>query len=173
MKIVVTDACIFIDVIELQLTAKFFGLELDIHTTRDVFDELFQEQQQILEAYQENNRLTVHILTPKEKMELLSEEFPKALSPEDQSVVFIAKKLGAVLLSSDKPVRNLAKKLSIEYHGMIWIFDQLVQQGQLTGGSAAERITQMVNSNLIYRNNQEMQMEVEKRVKKWSKTEEK
>jgi hypothetical protein len=72
MKIVVTDACIFIDVIELQLTTKFFGLELDIHTTRDVFDELFLEQQQILEAYQENNRLTVHILTPEEKLELLS-----------------------------------------------------------------------------------------------------
>jgi hypothetical protein len=36
MKIVVTDACIFIDVIELQLTGRFFGLNLDIHTTADV-----------------------------------------------------------------------------------------------------------------------------------------
>ncbi len=169
MKIVVTDACIFIDVIELQLTAKFFGLELDIHTTRDVFDELFQEQQQILEAYQENNRLTVHILTPEEKIELLSEEFPKSLSPEDRSVVFIAKKLEAVLLSSDKPVRNLAKKLSIEYHGMIWIFDQLVEQGHLSGQEASAKITFMVSSNLIYRNNHEMQSEVEKRIKTWLK----
>jgi predicted nucleic acid-binding protein len=167
MKIVVTDACIFIDVIELQLTAKFFGLELDIHTTQDVFDELFQDQQQILEAYQENNRLTIHNLTPEEKIELFSEEFPKSLSPEDRSVVFIAKKLGAVVLSSDKPVRNLAKKLSIEYHGMIWIFDQLVQKGQLTGENAAESITQMVHSNLIYRNNKEMQFEIEKRIKAW------
>ena len=169
MKIVVTDACIFIDVIELQLTAKFFGLELDIHTTRDVFDELFQEQQQILEAYQENNRLTVHILAPEEKIELLSEEFPKALSPEDRSVVFIAKKLDAVLLSSDKPVRNLAKKLSIEYHGMIWIFDQLVEQGHLSGQEASAKIAFMVSSNLIYRNNHEMQAEVEKRIKTWLK----
>ena len=167
MKIVVTDACIFIDVIELQLTAKFFGLELDIHTTRDVFDELFPEQQQILEAYQENSKLTVHILTPKEKIELLSEEFPKALSPEDQSVVFIARKLDAILLSSDKPVRNVAKKLSIEYHGMIWVFDQLVQHGLLSKEEGAAKITQMVASNLIYRNNQDMLIEVEKRVKEW------
>lgn len=169
MRIVVTDACIFIDVIELQLTAKFFGLELDIHTTRDVFDELFKEQQQILEAYQQNKKLTVHILTSEEKIELLAETFPKALSPEDQSVVFIARKLDAILLSSDKPVRNMAKKLSIEYHGMIWIFDQLVEQGLLKGEEASAKITSMVNSNLIYRNNQEMQVEVGKRIKTWLK----
>ncbi|HMI64938.1 MAG TPA: hypothetical protein VK517_02815 [Cyclobacteriaceae bacterium] len=167
MKIVVTDACIFIDVIELQLTPKFFGLELEIHTTQDVFDELFQEQQQILEAYQENNKLTVHILTPEEKIELLSEAFPKALSPEDRSVVFIAKKLDAVLLSSDKPVRKLAKKLSIEYHGMIWIFDQLVHHGLLSKEEGVAKITKMVATNLIYKNNQDMLIEVEKRVKEW------
>lgn len=169
MKIVVTDACIFIDVIELQLTAKFFGLEFDIHTSRDVFDELFEEQKQILEAYQENNKLTVHILTPEEKIELLTETFPKALSPEDQSVVFIARKLDAILLSSDKPVRNVAKKLTIEYHGMIWVFDQLVQHHLLDAAEATAKITQMVASNLIYRNNQEMQKEVAKRIKEWTK----
>jgi predicted DNA-binding protein (UPF0278 family) len=55
---------------------------------------------------------------------LLSAAMPKGLSPEDQSVIYVAQKLEAILLSSDKPVRKLAEKLSIEYHGMIWIFDQ-------------------------------------------------
>jgi hypothetical protein len=36
MKVVVTDACIFIDVIELQLTSRFFNLDVEIHTTADV-----------------------------------------------------------------------------------------------------------------------------------------
>lgn len=169
MKIVVTDACIFIDVIELQLTARFFALDLEIHTTRDVFDELYPEQQQILEAYQGNNKLTVHILSPKEKLDLLSAEFPTAMSPEDRSVVFVAQKLNAIVLSSDKPVRKVAKKMAIEYHGMIWIFDQLVNQGHLNGHEASTLITTMVKSNLIYRNNQEMQSEVEKRIKLWKK----
>lgn len=48
MKIVVTDACIFIDVIELQLTGRFFGLNLDIHTTADVLNELYTDQQHLL-----------------------------------------------------------------------------------------------------------------------------
>lgn len=169
MKLVVTDACIFIDVIELQLTAKFFGLALEIHTTRDVFDELYPEQQQILQAYQVNSKLTIHILSPTEKLALLEDSFPKALTPEDRSVVFIAQKLNAIVLSSDKPVRNVAKKLAIEYHGMIWIFDQLMEQGLLKGEEAAAKITLMVNSNIIYRNNLEMQAEVEKRIIKWLK----
>jgi predicted nucleic acid-binding protein len=169
MKVVVTDACIFIDVIELQLTAKFFELELEIHTTRDVFDELYGEQQQILEAYANTGRLAIHVLTSDEKEALLSALVPKGLSPEDQSVIYVAQKLQAILLSSDKPVRKLAEKLSIEYHGMIWIIDQLVQQGQLTGEIAAQKISVMMSANLIYRNNQEMQTEVDKRIKQWTK----
>src|SRR5438552_4005916 len=126
MKIVVTDACIFIDVIELQLTSKFFGLNLEIHTTIDVMNELYISQQQILEGYRTGNKLTIHVLSGQDQISLMSSEYPKALTPEDRSVILIATRLEAVVLSSDKPVRNYAKKLSIEYHGMIWIFDQLV-----------------------------------------------
>ncbi len=169
MKIVVTDACIFIDVIELQLTGKFFGLNLDIHTTADVINELYPAQQQILEGYRINNRLTVHVLSGAEQISLMSEEYPKALTPEDRSVVLIAKKLvDAIVLSGDKPVRNHAKKLCIEYHGMLWIFDQLVEQELITKPEATTRITALVNSNLIYKNNVEMQEEIGKRIKAWS-----
>lgn len=169
MKIVVTDACIFIDVIELQLTGRFFGLNLSIHTTTDVLNELYPDQQQILEGYKTSNLLTVHVLSGAEQLSLMTEDYPKALTPEDRSVVFIAKKLGdAVVLSSDKPVRNHAKKLCIEYHGMFWIFDQLVEQGLLTKSEAIAKITILVNSNLIYKNNSEMQEEVAKRIKTWA-----
>ena len=169
MKIVVTDACIFIDIIELQLTGRFFGLNLDIHTTADVLNELYSDQQQILEGYKTSNKLTVHVLSGAEQASLMTEVYPKALTPEDRSVVFIAKKLGdAVVLSSDKPVRNHAKKLCIEYHGMLWIFDQLVEQGLLTKAEAITKITTLVNSNLIYKNNAEMQAEVQTRINTWS-----
>lgn len=172
MKIVVTDACIFIDVIELQLTSRFFGLNLDIHTTADVLNELYPAQQQVLEGYKANSKLTVHILTGEEQTALMSEEFPKALTPEDRSVVFVAKKIGdAVVLSSDKPVRNHAKNLSIEYHGMLWIFDQLVEQEILTKPEAINKINTLVNSNMIYKNNGEMREEVAKRIKRWSSNE--
>ncbi len=44
MKIAVTDACIFIDLIELDLISDFFQLDLPLHTTVEVINELFQEQ---------------------------------------------------------------------------------------------------------------------------------
>ena len=170
MKIVVTDACIFIDVINLNLTAKFFGLELDIHTTAEVVNELFVSQQQILEGYKTNNKLTVHVLSGEEQLALMTETYPKALTPEDRSVVFIAQKLGdATVLSSDKPLRNYAKKLSIEYHGMLWIMDQLIDQGALAKAEGIAKLNAWINSNLIYRDNSEIQGEVDSRVKSWSK----
>lgn len=169
MKIVVTDACIFIDVITLNLTAKFFDLDLDIHTTADIINELYPEQKQILEGYKLSEKLTVHVLTGEEQLALMSEVHPKALTPEDLSVIFIARKLGNVtVLSSDKPLRKYAKKLSIEYHGMLWIMDQLVVQGAIPKPEAITKLNTWSNSNLIYRDNAEIKDEVDKRVKAWS-----
>ena len=169
MKIVVTDACIFIDVINLNLTAKFFRLELDIHTTADIINELYPNQKQILEGYKLSKKLTVHVLSGEEQLALMTGEHPKALSPEDLSVIFIARKLkGATVLSSDKPLRKYAEKLSIEYHGMLWIFEQLVAQGLLTQPEAITKLNVWINSNLIYRNNTEIKDEVDKMIKAWS-----
>lgn len=170
MKIVVTDACIFIDVINLNLTAKFFGLELEIHTTADIINELYPEQKQILEGYKSTTKLTVHVLSGEEQQALMQQKYPKALTPEDLSVIFIAQKLGdATVLSSDKPLRKYAKNLSIEYHGMLWILDQLVVQDLLPKPEAVAKLNSWIDSNLIYRDNTEIKDEVDKRIKAWSK----
>jgi hypothetical protein len=169
MKLVVTDACIFIDVIELQLTSEFFGLELEIHTTVDVIKELFSQQQQLLRAYEHGGKLTIHVLTPADQEAINKENFPRALSPEDCSVIYIARKLNATVLSSDKPVRTHAKNLSIEYHGMFWIFDKLVAEELLTGAAATAKLKSLMQSNIIYKGNQEMVKEAEKRYRIWSK----
>ncbi|MFM7856126.1 MAG: hypothetical protein ACKO96_30445 [Flammeovirgaceae bacterium] len=169
MKVVVTDACIFIDVIELQLTSKFFSLNLEIHTTQDVLNELYSAQYQILEGYEASNKLTVHNLTGEEQLLLMADKYPNSLTPEDRSVIFIAEKIKATILSSDKEVRKYAKKLSIDYHGMLWIFDELVEREILTKAEAVSKITQMRTSNFMYRNNQELQSEIQKRIGKWAR----
>lgn len=170
MKVVITDACIFIDVIELQLTSLFFQLALEIHTTADVLNELYQSQQQILEGYKASNKLMVHVLTAQEQIELFTTPYPNALTPEDKSVLFVAKKLkDASVLSSDKLVRNCAKNQGIEYHGMLWILDQLVDQKLLAKPVASNKINALVNSNVIYKNNNELLTEINIRLKLWAK----
>ena len=52
MKVAITDACIFIELHHLLLTSVFFKLDIEIHTTVDVFNELYPEQQELLKAYE-------------------------------------------------------------------------------------------------------------------------
>lgn len=168
MKIAVTDACIFIDLIELKIIAEFFSLKLEIHTTIDVLNELFSDHQQILKAYESGSRLTIHNLKEYQITEIKEMAFPKSLSTQDQSVIYLASKLDAILLSSDKVARNHAGRLSIEYHGMFWIFDRLVEENCIIPSKAIEKLHQMVQTNIIYRNNIKLLKEAESRIKQWS-----
>jgi len=166
-KIAVTDACIFIDLYDLDLVASFFNLEIEIHTTSAVYFELYPQQQQVLKAYQSVDRLKVHNLQEKDFIEIYSEEYPKSLSETDKSVLHIANKINACVLSSDKTLRNCAKNKDIEYHGMIWIFDKLVETSVLTKNEAAIKLKQLVDTNFVFRNNQQLVAEIEKRLKIW------
>lgn len=167
IKIAVTDACIFIDLYDLGLVTSFFNLELEIHTTSAVYFELYDEQQQVLKAYQSVERLIVHNLKEEDFIQIHSEPYPKSLSETDRSVLHVANKLNACVLSSDKTVRNCAKNKDIEYHGMIWIFDNLVEANILTKKDAANKLKQLVATNFIFQNNKPLVDEIQKRLKLW------
>lgn len=167
-KIAVTDACIFIDLYDLQLVTLFFYLDIEVHTTSAVLYELYSEQQQILQAYQSVDKLTVHNLQESDFLEIYSEGYPKSLSEADKSVLHIANNLNACVLSSDKALRNCAKNKTIEYHGMIWIFDKLVETSALTKKEAINKLKQLVDTNFVFRNNQHLVAEIEKRLKLWT-----
>ena len=149
LKIAVTDACIFIDLYDLGLVAAFFNLEIEIHTTTSVYFELYPEQQQVLKAYQTVEKLLVHNLKEQDFIEIYSEEYPKSLSETDKSVL------------------HIANNKDIEYHGMIWIFDRLVEASLLTPNEAANKLKQIVATNFVFRNNQPLVAEIEKRLKIW------
>jgi len=167
VKIAVTDANIFIDLYDLGLTKSFFNLELEIHTTSAVLFELYSEQQEILQAYQSVGRLEVHNLQEQDFIEIYNENYPKSLSEADKSVLHVANKINACVLSSDKTLRNCAKNKEIEYHGMIWIFDKFVETVTLTPKEAKTKLHQLVASNFLFRNNQKLVVEIEKRLKLW------
>lgn len=169
MKLAVTDACIFIDLIDLQLSSEFFGLPIEIHTSLDVFNELYDDQKEILKAYQSVGKLIIHNLSPREKNKIQTTEFPRSLSDNDKTVIFLAEKLNARIISSDKAVRNFAKSKSIEYHGMFWIFDRLTELGLLSPADAIRKINRLFSSNIVYQNNEELIAEKKKRVAAWQK----
>lgn len=168
LKVAVTDACIFIDLYDLGLVASFFKLELEIHTTSSVYFELYSEQQQVLKAYQSVDKLFIHNLKEEDFLQIYSESYPKSLSETDKSVLHIANKINACVLSSDKTVRNYAKNKDIEYHGMIWIFDNLLEANILSEKEAVYKLKQLVATNFIFQNNKSLVDEIQKRFKLWS-----
>ncbi len=167
VKIAVTDANIFIDLYDLGLTKSFFNLELEVHTTSAVLFELYSEQQEILQAYQSVGRLSVHNLQEQDFIEIYNENYQKSLSEADKSVLHVANKINACVLSSDKTLRNCAKNKEIEYHGMIWIFDKFVETSTLTRKEARNKLKQLVATNFLFRNNQKLVEEIDKRLKLW------
>ena len=167
VRVAVTDANIFIDLYDLGLTKSFFNLELEIHTTSAVLYELYSEQQEVLQAYQSVGMLSVHNLQEQDFIEIYDENYPKSLSEADKSVLHVANKINACVLSSDKTLTNCAKNKEIEHHGMIWIFDKFVETTVLTSKEAKAKLNQLVASNFIFRNNQKLIEEIEKRLKNW------
>lgn len=170
MKIAITDACIFIDLIQLQLTSRFFKLPLEIHTSLEVFNELDSNQQEILNAYISVEKLVIHKLSPEEWSQIFVQPFPRSLSLNDKSVIYLAEKLNAIILSSDKAVRNWSKGKSIEYHGIIWILDKLVEKDLITASEAGTKLKLLVSTNIVYQNNIELEAEISKRMAKWSQS---
>lgn len=167
MKVAITDACIFIDLCQLQLITHFFNLELEVHTTIDVLNELWDEHQELLKGYRAAGRLTIHIARDTDKTAIASANYPRALSETDCSVLYFAAINKAIVLSSDKLVRNTAKRLAIPYHGMLWVFDQLVAAGLLPPPAAAAKLQELINTNIVFQNNRELVAEMQKRLKEW------
>jgi hypothetical protein len=168
MRIAITDACIFIDLHDLDLTISFFSLELEVHTSLDVFNELYPEQQQLLNAFTSVDKLKVHNLGDDDRNEIMGTKYPRALSEVDKTVLHLAVKHDAIVLSSDRSVRNYVKSQAIDYHGIIWIFDQFIEQKILTTEEARNKLLELIKLNLIYQNNTKLIKEFKKRLDKWN-----
>lgn len=70
--------------------ASFFKLDIQLHTTVDVVNELFPEQKQLLKAYESGKLLTVHNLGERDFIIMAKIPFPKGLSQEDKTVIYLA-----------------------------------------------------------------------------------
>ena len=167
MRLAITDTCIFIDLHELQLTETFFSLELEIHTSLDVFLELYPEQQSLLSLQEKSGKFIIHAISDEERGVIQTLPLPRGLSETDKTVLFLAEKTDSMVLSSDNLIRKTAKERGIERHGLIWIFDQLVVQKLLTFSEAHQKLSELKSLNLMYHNNPKLDAEIENRLQKW------
>lgn len=164
MIVTVNDSSIIFDLNAINLLDEFVNLDFKIIITDFVLYEVKNSDlfSKLLEFRRLNN-IEIEIFNYEEMLEMYNiKNEVKSLSIPDCSVIIVAKKLNAVVLSGDKVLRNKANSLNLECHGILWVFDKLIEQEIISQSVAYERL-----SCLIKINNRLPMNECNLRLEKW------
>ncbi len=148
MRIAVTDASIFIDLIDIGWMERLPRLGFAIITTYDVVAELYDEQQAVLAGLVADQGLEVHGV-PEEELSAWRQKVSAAsrLSRPDLTVLWLAVRMGAVVLTGDRLMRSTSEGLKLEVHGLLWLFDQFLENGLATRVEAVSCLRLVMESN--------------------------
>ena len=134
MKIVIQDANIIIDAINMGITHFFKEMGIEFHTTDLVNNEIQGDVQRLkLDQLIADGLMLIDTLEGDDAMRLFSMTMEYGaisnLTPEDCSVMVLAEKYDARLLTGDQKLVRYAKKRNIIVNGILWITDTLVEKG--------------------------------------------
>lgn len=166
-KIVVNDTNVFIDLYEVGQLEEFFSLPWEVHTTDFVMLELQREgQHETVAKYRADKRLVVPVFEAKEMSEIgnlyLQNMNRTNLSLTDCSVWYYAKVNNHILLTGDRKLRTTSAYDGVEVHGVIYVFDTLVECNRISRQIAVEKL------QLLYVINPRLpKEEIDKRINLW------
>lgn len=139
-EIVIKDACILFDLVDLNLLEDFFQLEVDAFTTSQVIGEITNEQQwDAVSRFINNGKLRIDDDGTFEVITKINEEYP-GLSLPDSSVLELAIRKNAIVYSSDGSLRKASLKEGITVRGIIWIIAELHRLELMTKESAIAKL---------------------------------
>lgn len=139
-EIVIQDACILFDLVDLSLLQVFFQLDLVVLTTPHVINEITNENQwSQINPYLNNGRLTVDSDGLMKVIIEINEEFA-GLSMADSSVLELALRKDAIIFSSDGSLRKIAARKKIVVRGTLWIIEELCLKGFITRDYAIQKL---------------------------------
>lgn len=141
------------------------SLPYEIHTVDFVAAELIDEDQK--KAFEElvvNGKIVVNSFTAEEVMEIVAEHSSVSgnLSIPDCSVCYYAKKHDVPMITGDRRLRRHAEKLSIEVHGILFLFDDMVANSVISPIDAANKLEELMTLN-----SRLPQAAIRERIDKW------
>lgn len=147
MRVVVNDANVLIDIIKLQLLPQFFALKHVYYTTDFILEELHPHQRQELQPYIDKRNLRVMTFDTDEMIMIgeLQSEKPQ-LSEQDCSAIICTNKVNGELLTSDNILRKFALSRQMTVRGHLWVLDQLVFKGILSGSQATLKLNELIDN---------------------------
>lgn len=124
-QIVIKDACILFDLIDLGILAHFYQLDIKVYSTSIVISEVVDENQlNEIRMYIESGKICIDSSSALEDIiEIIDKN--KGLSLADGSVLELATRIGGYVLSSDKSLRNEAARRNIKVRGVLWVIEEL------------------------------------------------
>lgn len=147
MKIAVTDAIIFIDLIETQLLGYLFDLEFEVHTTYEVYNQLNTEQERVAKNFVQSKSLLLYSFSFEEILEISEIDFPSGLETADRTVYYYATKIDGLILTGDNKLRKFCESKKRSVKGVIWVFDQIVEKNLLTQKQMAVKMQELLQIN--------------------------
>mgnify|MGYP004449101157 CR=1 FL=1 len=164
-KIVISDTNIFIDLVDASLVDAFFALPFEVHTTTYILEELLKmEQRAALEKHIANGRLHITSLEGEEFIDLLLlyNGAGSNLSVNDCSVWLLASMKDGALLTGDGNLRKKATQHGLEVHGILYVFDKLVEYDVISTAKAHAAL-----EFLSHHNKRLPKSDLEKRLELW------
>ena len=150
MKILVNDTNIFIDLHSVGLLEEMCRLPYEIHTVDFVVAEIADaDQRRIFDELVARGEISVDGFTADEVIEIVEEHSSVSgnLSIPDCSVCYFARKHNVPMLTGDRRLRRYAEEQSIEVHGILFIFDELVRHNIISTSMAADRLEELFAIN--------------------------
>lgn len=169
MDIVIEDANIIIDLLNIDLYHYCDNLEIEFHSTPFVVREIKNPQQRALLIEMVNSG-KIHIdRFEGEELERLDEfisqcEGDNNLTEADCSVLLLAKFKKCRLLTSDQKLRRKAEEEKVLVNGFLWLTDFMVDDGVVTPNDMIGYLTRYLETN-----HRAPKDEVLKRIKEYQK----
>lgn len=147
MEFVISDACIFIDLLYIDLINEFFELPFEFYTTDFVVSEITNPKHlSVIRKFIDFKKLKVLNASPDKLSEIIhiSRKHPK-LSIADCSVFYFGKRNNLTVLTNDKRLRKLSS--DIEVHGVLWVFDCLILNRIISKNKAITKLHELTEIN--------------------------
>jgi predicted nucleic acid-binding protein len=149
MTIIVCDANILIDLLQVELFKAFLKLKWEMHVSPDVVDEVQEENSDQLTQKIRLNEIHLPVFTPDDLLKI--QEYKsryRSLSIQDCSCLLLAEKHSALLLTGERKLKNIATSFhGVEVHGILWIFERLIQKKIIIPPKAHALLTQLMKLN--------------------------
>lgn len=126
-----SDTNIWIDFYEIRRLEHPFLLEYQYYISSDAFAEEFVKSKNLREELLQAG-LQLASISEEEFVDAITfQERYRKLSFHDSIALAIAKNREWVLLTGDNSLRKAAAQEDVECHGVIWVYDELLNKGKI------------------------------------------